>query len=623
VKFQPIFCAFVCFCLGYGSPLTGKLMAEEAAATAPVGKKIENFTLRDFRGQTVSLADFQDKQAVVVAFLGTECPLALQYAPRLTQLAARFADRGVAFVGINANQQDSLSEMAQYAKQHELTFPLLKDLGNVVADQLGAVRTPEVFVLDQERVVRYWGRIDDQFVVGRQRKAPTREDLAVALEETLAKQSVSQPTTPVQGCKIGRVHTPRTDATVTYSKHVAPLLNSRCVECHRPGEIAPFSLTSYADAAGWADTMLEVVEENRMPPWHANPEHGHFSNDRRLTDAQKQTLRDWVAAGAPEGNPADLPEPPKFVEGWQLPRVDQVVRMSDQSFHIPAEGTVDYKYFVVDPGFTEDKWIQGAECRPGNRGVVHHIIVLMRKGAGEGNESLASGFLTANAPGALPLLLPEGMAKHVPAGSKLIFQMHYTPNGSPQDDLSSIGLMFADPATVKQEVKTVIADTNMILIPPRVADYKQESSFTFRKDTMLLSFFPHMHLRGKSFRYDAVYPDGQRETLLDVPRYDFAWQQTYELAQPKLLPKGTRIRCIAHFDNSADNIANPNPNALVHWGEQTYDEMLMGFMDTYAVEATVQGDPKPAEPNKQADAQPLDTKQAGKGPAAPQASKTR
>jgi hypothetical protein len=487
----------------------------------------------------------------------------------------------VAFVGINSNQQDSLSELAAYAKTHGINFPLLKDVGNVVADQFGAVRTPEVFLLDKDRVVRYWGRIDDQYVVGRQRQAATREDLVTAINELLAGKPVSQPVTEAPGCRIGRVHKAQADAQITFTKHIAPLLNARCVQCHRAGEIAPFSLTSYHDVAGWAETIAEVVDENRMPPWHANPEIGHFSNDARLSDAEKQLIHQWVAAGTPEGDAKDLPAPPKFVEGWQLPRVDQVVAMSEKPFHIPAEGTVNYKYYVVDPGFTEDKWIQGAEARAGNRAVVHHIIVFVHPpGGNKGPESIARGFLTATAPGADPLLLPEGRAKLIPAGSKIVFQMHYTTNGSAQDDLSSLGLMFADPATVKKQVSTVSVDTNLILIPPMAPNYKLEAWHTFRRDTQVLTFFPHMHVRGKAFRYIAYYPDGTEEVLLDVPRYDFNWQLTYELAEPKLLPKGTKMRCVAHYDNSPDNLANPNPKRIVHWGEQTWDEMLMGFMET-------------------------------------------
>jgi len=560
----------------------GRSGSAEEAGKSPLGQKVHAFELKDFRGKSYLLDDFKTSRAIVLVFLGTECPLAGQYAPRLVQLANRFADKQVTFLAIDSNQQDSLSELAEFAKTHEINFPLLKDVGNVVADSVGAVRTPEVFVLDEARVVRYWGRIDDQYIVGRQRKKPTREDLAEALGEVLAGREVSQGITEALGCRIGRVKTPQANAQVTYSKHIAPLLNSRCVECHRPSEIAPFSLANYAEVVGWAETIAEVIADNRMPPWHANPEHGNFSNDRRLKDEEKQLVYDWVKSGAPEGNPKDLPAPPQFAEGWRLPRVDQEIFMGTTAYNVPAEGAVEYQYFTVDPGFTEDKWVQAAECRPGNRAVVHHIIVGIRPGPGKSRHrpgGMSSEWLTATAPGARPLLLADGMAKFVPAGSKLVFQMHYTPNGTPQKDLSSVALMFADASKVRQEVITLGIENHFIFIPPSTPDYQADAWQTLRRDTLLLSLFPHMHLRGKAFRYEAKYPDGTTEILLDVPRYDFAWQGTYELAQPKLLPKGTQLHCVAHYDNSPENIANPNPNRVVHWGDQTWDEMMIGYLD--------------------------------------------
>ncbi len=555
---------------------------------SPIGNTVENFKLQDFGGKPYQLADFADKQAVVIAYLGVECPLAKLYAPRLAQLSARFADAGVAFLAIDSNQQDSLSELAVYHKTHALNFPLLKDVGNVVADEMGAVRTPEVFVLDKHRVVRYWGRVDDQYVVGRQRDAATRNDLSMALEELLAGKPVSVATTEAPGCHIGRVYEPSENAEVTYVNHVAAVLNKRCVECHRKGEIAPFSLTNYDEVVGWAETIAEVIRDERMPPWHADPQHGTWANDCRLDDAEKQVIYDWVAAGAPEGE-GKLPEPRQYAAGWRLPRVDREIFMSDSPIKIPAEGTVDYKYFAVDPGFKEDVWLQGAQCKAGNRAIVHHIIVFIRppdgkrQGLGDG---ISRGFLAATAPGAGPMLFADGMAKKVPAGSQLIFQMHYTPNGSPQQDLSSIGLMFADPKTVRKEVSTISVDTQLLLIPPLVPNYRVTCWKTFRQDTMLLSLYPHMHVRGKAFRYEAYYPDGTTEILLDVPRYDFNWQLTYEFPRPKLIPKGTRMRCVAHYDNSPDNIANPNPNRLVHFGEQTWDEMLIGFMEAYPADSS-------------------------------------
>jgi peroxiredoxin len=569
-------------CLAVASTFSVVAAEQQGPSDTPLGRRIENFELRDFRGKSFALGDFRDQRAVVVAFLGTECPLATLYAPRLGQLAERFADKQVAFIGVDSNQQDSISDLAQYARLHDIKFPLLKDVGNRVADRFGAVRTPEVFVLDQDRVVRYWGRIDDQYIVGRQRKQPTREDLAEALEEVLASQAVSEPVTAAVGCRIGRLHAPSAVAEVNYSKHIAPLLNGRCVECHRAGEIAPFALTTYEEVAGWAETIAEVIDDNRMPPWHANPQYGHFANDRRLSDEEKQLIRDWVDAGTPQGDPKDLPPAPTFAEGWRLPRVDQVIFMADQEFDVPAEGTVEYKYFTVDPGFTEDKWVQAAECRPGNRAVVHHILIAIRPPNAQHKSrpgAVPSAWLTATAPGARPLLLRDGTAKFVPAGSKFLFQMHYTPNGSPQKDRSSVALMFADASAVRQEVGTLEVENNFLFIPPRADNYKSEAWHTFRRDTIVLSLFPHMHLRGKSFRYELEYPDGRTEVLLDVPKYDFGWQNTYELAEPKLVTKGAKLHCIAHYDNSAGNVANPNPNRVVTWGDQTWEEMMIGYAD--------------------------------------------
>ncbi len=552
------------------------------AASSPIGRVVEDFELKDFGGKPYRLSDFADRQAVVIVYLGTECPLAKLYAPRLVELADKFAKQNVAVLAINSNQQDSLSELAAYHKTHGLNFPLLKDLGNVVADQMGAIRTPEAFLVDRNRKIQYWGRIDDQFVVGRQRNDATRHDLVAAVDELLGGEPISVATTEAPGCFIGRVHQPVADAEVTYTGHIAAILNRSCVECHREGEIAPFVLTSYEDVVGWAETIAEVVRDGRMPPWHADPQYGTWTNDCRLSDKEKQLIDDWVAAGAPEGNPADLPVPPSFAIGWRLPRVDREIFMSDAPAEIPSEGTVDYKYYVVDPGFTEDTWVQGAQCKAGNAAVVHHIIVFVRppdgkrQGLGDG---ISRGFLAATAPGAAPMLFQDGMAKKIPAGSQLIFQMHYTPSGSPQKDRSSIGLMFAERAKVKQEVSTMSVDTQLLLIPPMVSDYPVTCWRTFRQDTELLSLYPHMHVRGKAFRYEAHYPDGTKEILLDVPRYDFNWQQTYVFATPKFIPKGTKMRCIAHYDNSPDNIANPDPKRLVHFGEQTWDEMLIGFME--------------------------------------------
>ncbi len=565
----------------------------EEGADSLVGRKIEPFALADFRGKEHKLDDFADKKILVVAFLGTECPLAKLYAPRLQKMSQELADQGVAFIGINSNRQDSITELAAHVRRSGIEFPVLKDVGNHVADQFGATRTPEVFVLDVDRVVRYHGRIDSQYSfdygVGYVAPELERSDLGAALEELLAGKEVSVAETELKGCIIGRVRETQEKTDVTYSNQIARIMQRRCQECHREEQIAPFSLTEYDEVAGWGEMIAEVIREQRMPPWHADPKYGHFSNELRLTKEEEQQVYAWVEAGCPEGDPADLPEPREFVEGWFLPQEpDMIIQMSDEPFECPAEGVVDYQYFVVDPGFKEDKWIKMAECMPGNRQVVHHIVVFLQLPKGEqetlkkardsGIDFRSLSLLEGYAPGTRPMVYPDGMAKRIPAGAKLVFNMHYTPNGSPQKDISSIGLVFADEDEVITHVAaTTNTGTHDFEIPPNDPNHRVVAKKEMAQDTLLLSLYPHMHLRGKSMKYEVDYPDGRHEVLIDVPRYDFNWQIYYVLSEPKLLPAGSEMTVTAYYDNSADNLANPDPDDAVTYGPQTWDEMMYGW----------------------------------------------
>lgn len=585
-----------------GAPALAK---EDAPANLPIGRKIDNFTLHDFRGKETSLDEFKKAPAVVVAFLGTECPLVNLYTGRLSELAARYAKQGVATIIVNANVQDSITEIAAWNNRHKLDLPVLKDVGNVVADRFGAVRTPEFYVLDSERIVRYWGPYDDQYGIGYQRPEPTKKYVEEALDAVLANKKVVTPLVESIGCYIGRVREVDEQSDVTYSKQISRILQKRCVECHREGEIAPFALTKYEEVHGWAEMIDEVVNQQRMPPWHASAEHGKFRNDPRLSDEEKQLIHRWVEAGAPQGDPKDLPEPRKFTEGWRIPQPDVVIKINEKPFKVPARGEVKYQYLVVDPGFTEDKWIKAAECKPGNRSVVHHIIAFVRPpnaGAPDDDHpagrprgrlgTIESDWLAAYAPGAPPMNLPLGLAKFVPAGSKLVLQMHYTPTGTATTDVSELGLVFADPATVKKEVGTWRAVNPGFTIPPGAKNHEVQAEHVFRKDTLLLAMFPHMHLRGKSFRYEAIYEDGRREVLLDVPRYDFGWQNSYVPAQPVLMPAGAKLLCTAHFDNSEDNLSNPDPTDTVRWGDQTWEEMMIGYFSMILVDQDLTKNPK-------------------------------
>jgi peroxiredoxin len=544
---------------------------------------VADFTLQDYRGKTVSLSDFKDKSIVVLAFLGVECPLAKQYGSRLGKLAKELDDKSVAFIGLDPNSQDSLAQIGAFVRQHEIDFPVLKDLNNQIADKLGVKRTPEVVVLDRDRIVRYSGRVDDQFGIDYIKDKPTRHDLKAAIEELAAGRPVSVAKTASPGCLIGRAREPKADAAVTYSNQIARLFQNHCTECHRSGDIAPFALDNYKKAAGWADMILEVVDDGRMPPWHADLKHGKFKNERRLTDVEKKLLRDWVAAGAPEGDPKDLPPPKSYTTGWQLEKEpDVVIPMRNRPFEVPAEGVVRYQYFVANTDFKEDKWIKAHEVVPGNRAVVHHVLVFARgpKDRDLPGEGGLSGFLASYVPGLRSEPYPPGMAKRIPAGSQLVFQIHYTPMGSKQQDLTKVGFVFMDEKDVEYEVKTTSAVQRRLNIPPGADNYRTEAtSLPAPEGSLLLGFSPHMHLRGKAFAFEGLFPDGRREMLLNVPHYDFNWQTFYRLAEPMPLPKGTRIHAIAHFDNSENNLSNPNPTKTVRWGDQTWDEMMIGYFD--------------------------------------------
>ncbi len=561
------------------------LHAEPAPPAAPA--RVADFTLKDvLADKPVSLGDFRAKKAVVVVFMGTECPINNAYMPRLADMAKTYADKGVAFLGINSNCNDTPPRIAGHAKKYELPFPVLRDPANVVADQFVAKRTPEVFLLDGSRNVVYRGRIDDQYGVGYKRAAPTRRDLAEAIDEVLAGKPVSQPSTKAAGCFIERVVAPKADGSITFSKDVSRALQRNCQECHRPGQVAPMPLLTYEDAVAWSDSVREVVQQKRMPPWLADPHFGKFQNDRSLSEADRATLLGWIEQGCPKGDPADLPPEKQFAEGWRIGKPDAVFTMAEE-YTVPADAGprgVKYQYFIVETHFDEDRWIQAAEAKPGNPAVVHHIIVyLVKPGLGglvreKTGDGIGDGFLTAFAPGELGTVLAPGQAKRLPKGAILAFQLHYTPNGVEQKDRSSVGLIFAKEPP-KVEVRTRAITQKHLVIPAGDSNYEAKSETTFDQDADLLSFLPHMHLRGKDFRYEVVYPDGKRETLLSVPHYDFSWQSTYRLEKPLHLPAGTKIECTAHYDNSKDNLNNPDPDKTVRWGDQTWDEMMIGFVD--------------------------------------------
>jgi hypothetical protein len=407
---------------------------------------------------------------------------------------------------------------------------------------------------------------------------------------------------------------------VTFNKDVLPLLQKNCQVCHRPGEAAPMSLMTYKETRPWAKAIKSAVLSRRMPPWFADPKYGHFQNERLLTGSEIKTLVSWVDNGAAEGDVNEMPNAVSFIEGWNI-RPDVVIGMP-MPYEVPASGTVEYTYYVVPTNFDHDVWVTAAEIRPGNRSVIHHASGFIRprgslylkdakpgvafvpkapardaNGAeivvpstkqqtstntqnGRESTELDTQLLVTYAPG-LPAqkfnrVVPEA-ALLIPAGSDIVIQMHYTPNGHATTDQTKIGLTLAD-TPPKYRYLPISAQNETIEIPPHDANYESHAYLIVNRDVRLVWLLPHMHVRGKDFLYTASYPSGESETLLSVPRYDFNWQLIYDEDKPIVLPKGTRIDCTAHYDNSANNPYNPNPNVTVRWGDQSWEEMLIGWV---------------------------------------------
>lgn len=376
----------------------------------------------------------------------------------------------------------------------------------------------------------------------------------------------------------------------TFHRGVEPLLQRHCQTCHRTGGMAPMALTTFAETRPWAKSIRAHVTKRTMPPWFADRAHGKFANDPSLTESEIAIFRDWVDSGAPKGDPADAPTPAAWLDRWSIGSPDMVVEMP-AAFRVPAKGEVDYQYAIIPLNLTEDRWVTAAEAVPGARAAVHHIVLHVREPDskwlrdapmgrvfGKTGEFTTSDVLLVYAPGSPAMTLLPGMAKRVRAGSDLVLQIHYTPTGKAMEDRTRVGMVFAKQPPAKQ-VHTLQMGVDDIRIPPGDGDYRLRAAGTFPNDALLLGFFPHMHLRGRSFEYSLVGPGGRFETLLKVPDYDFRWQMDYRLAQPRLVRAGERLQVEARFDNSGNNARNPDPSAEVTWGEQSWQEMMIGFFD--------------------------------------------
>jgi hypothetical protein len=379
-------------------------------------------------------------------------------------------------------------------------------------------------------------------------------------------------------------------AEPTFSRDVAPILFKSCVECHRPGAMAPMSLLTYEEARPWARAIKAKVVKREMPPWGADPTIGRFANDVSLKQSEIDTIAAWVDAGAPEGDRAELPKAPHFTEGWSIGKPDLVFKMTEP-ISVPADGTVPYLYVTVPTKLKEDIWVRGIELKPTDRRVVHHIISDLVEDDGKPDDpkpKLARdrtrkdiGGVGGLVPGRLYTLMDEGVARKIPAGADIVLQMHYTTIGHAVVDQTEIGVVLAKapPTQVRQEGGGQIPNTQLV-IPPHHPNFEVSAQRMMDRDTYLTNLYPHMHVRGKDVQYKIIYPDGREEVVLSVPRYDFNWQTSYRLAEPKFMPKGSLLKVTAHYDNSRANRYNPDPSQEVRWGEQTWEEMLIGYYST-------------------------------------------
>jgi peroxiredoxin len=543
--------------------------------------EIMNFSLLDYKGKYYELRR-TEARVVVLFFTGNGCPVARQSIAKLKALRERFSDRGVAVWMINSNSQDDRESIEKEAGDFkEAPLPVLIDDTQQIARLLEVKRTAETICIDtSDWTVFYRGALDDQLVEGAQKPNPTEKYAENALNEWLAGKSISRSSTVGRGCLITfDTEAAVGGAPVSYSKEIAPLLQSKCVGCHSPGHIGPFALSSYQKVKGHAEMMREVLATRRMPPWDADPRYGQFKNDRSLSLAQKKLLLRWIDQGMPlDDAPDPLAQTAASAPDWPLGQPDYIVKLPSPQ-QIPTTGVLEYRYVDVPSPVTNDVWLAAAVFRPDNRRVVHHLIV-RAKYAETPKMAEDDVFLTGWAPGIdyQNQSYPDGTGKFLGKGATLNFELHYTPDGKAETDQSELGL-YVLKSTPKMALQTHAAYNLDVMVPahePQAPSYAIEG---FKHDSWLFDLTPHMHLRGSWFKYEALYPDGERETLLSVPHYDFNWQTIYRLTKPKKMPAGTWIFCTGGFDNSARNPSNPNPDKRVTWGDQSFDEMFIGFMD--------------------------------------------
>ncbi|MCC7084272.1 MAG: redoxin family protein [Pirellulales bacterium] len=570
-----------------------------AQAKPAIGDKVAAMTFKDMRFLPRSLGDFihpkdlVNKQAFVLIFTNATCPLVRKYLPRLKGLEQQYRGNGVQFIAVNVGNDDSILDIATQMVQAEAEFPFVKDIDGSCVRACGVERTPECVLIDANFKLRYRGRIDDQFRLSGTAPAVTKRELQDAIEALVAGHQIVVTETLVDGCRITSPVAAKPSDKFTYADHVAGLVERHCVRCHQPGTAAPFSLLTYHDVSSNAEMIVETVSEGRMPPWYASPVFGKFENDRSMPQADRDMLVDWVRSGMKKGdleksaaapretNHEDAPakdgkqDDDRWAKRtWQLGQPDVIYDVPG-TFEVPADGYVDYKYSAVPQMFFRDAWIQGAEILPDNPRVVHHANLGFVSISGNiRNAKLITGYV----PGGGPMVLDGGVAAKIPAGSLVGLQIHLTTTGQPETVRLRVGFKYPR-ENIQQELRHLDIHNKRFAIEPFAPAHVVKASRSLSKDSTIYGFFAHMHNRGRDITWTARLPDGHAQTLLMIPNYSFDWQLPYYAPKGQMrLPAGTKIDVVAHFDNTSFNPYNPDPSKTVRFGQQTFEEMMYGYV---------------------------------------------
>jgi thiol-disulfide isomerase/thioredoxin len=551
--------------------------------------------LQDTTGKIHRLGNTQSVTTTVVIFLNPDCPICQQYAPTLNDLA-KGLPAGVEMYGVVAHESISRTAASKFFTDYKLNFPVLFDANLRLATALQPTHVPEAFVLNVQQEVMYRGRIDNLFAKPGQKRANVTEfDLKNAITEASAGKPISVKTTIPVGCVYEEAILLKIEKP-NYNRHVSAILNTRCVACHRTGEVAPFPLTTFAEAKPKAKQIALSVSNGQMPPWKAKKGYGHFLDENHISKAELAILETWANAQTPEGTASDKPLSQPFPEGWVLGKPDMIIRMPE-AYKLAASGPDLLRNFVIPLDLTQDKYVTAIQFKPGNRKVVHHAICFLdtsgqgRKldaaedGAGYSSAKggiglLPTGSLGGWAPGVIPRHVPEGMARYAARGSDLILQMHYHLSGKEEEDQSEIGVYFAKEAP-KRYLAGFSVENWTIDMPAGEKEYKLKAEYKLPVATTFVGVAPHLHLLGKSMKAWAETPDGKTVPLVHISDWDFNWQDEYLYHRPFTLPKGTVVKMESVHDNSSSNPTNPNsPPKRITWGEGTADEMSLCIFET-------------------------------------------